>query len=206
MAIADQDIVNWFLANQGADDATVAATMNQFSLTPEDIARATGSNVADVQSRYDAVTPAATTGAIEQVVNNDRDVSSNTTTGALTQAAPVDTVAQDYWTQQAALQQAEWERQAAAQQAEWERQAAVRDAVTTTTGGLPSTVTTPAGSTTPANQLGGVILAGASWMAGDEKTNLANQAFGQNVTNTAVGGQKTSDVLNQLNVDRKSVV
>jgi hypothetical protein len=50
------------------------------------------------------------------------------------------------------------------------------------------------------NELGGVILAGASWMAGDEKTKLAKQAFGEDVTNTAIGGQKTSDVLNQLNV------
>ena len=54
--------------------------------------------------------------------------------------------------------------------------------------------------TPPSNQLSGVILAGASWMAGDEKTKLAEEVFGQPVTNTAVGGQKTSDVLNQLNV------
>jgi hypothetical protein len=50
------------------------------------------------------------------------------------------------------------------------------------------------------NELGGVILAGASWMAGDEKTKLAKQLFGEDVTNTAIGGQKTSDVLNQLNI------
>jgi hypothetical protein len=37
-------------------------------------------------------------------------------------------------------------------------------------------------------------------MAGDEKTKLAEEIFGQPVTNTAIGGQKTSDVLNQLNV------
>jgi hypothetical protein len=49
------------------------------------------------------------------------------------------------------------------------------------------------------NELGGVILSGASWMAGDEKTRLAKQLFGEDVTNTAIGGQKTSDVLNQLN-------
>jgi len=54
-------------------------------------------------------------------------------------------------------------------------------------------------SNAPANVLGGVILAGDSWLAGDEKTNLANSAFGQNVTNVAVGGYKTQDVLNQLN-------
>jgi hypothetical protein len=51
----------------------------------------------------------------------------------------------------------------------------------------------------PQNTLGGVILAGDSWLSGDEKTALANTAFGQPVTNTAIGGQKTSDVLNQLN-------
>jgi len=67
----------------------------------------------------------------------------------------------------------------------------------TTTGGLP--VTGSATNTTNNNQLSGVILAGDSWLAGDEKTNLANTAFGENVTNTAIGGQKTSDVLNQLN-------
>ena len=49
-------------------------------------------------------------------------------------------------------------------------------------------------------QLKGVVLSGASWLAGDEKTKLANQAFGEDVTNTAVGGYKTADVLNQLNV------
>jgi hypothetical protein len=50
------------------------------------------------------------------------------------------------------------------------------------------------------NELSGVVLAGASWLAGDEKTKLAKQAFGEDVTNTAIGGQKTSDVLNQLNI------
>jgi hypothetical protein len=50
------------------------------------------------------------------------------------------------------------------------------------------------------NELSGVVLSGASWLAGDEKTKLAKQAFGQDVTNTAVGGYKTADVLNQLNV------
>ena len=74
-----------------------------------------------------------------------------------------------------------------------------QDTVTAPTGGLPVTNDTSTETTTNNNQLSGVILAGDSWLSGDEKTNLANQAFGQNVTNTAVGGQKTSDVLNQLN-------
>lgn len=59
MAISDEDIFNWFLANPNADDATIASTMDQFDLTPEDIARATGSDIADVQSRYDTVTGSA---------------------------------------------------------------------------------------------------------------------------------------------------
>jgi len=49
------------------------------------------------------------------------------------------------------------------------------------------------------NVLGGTILAGDSWLAGQDKTALAEQAFGQPVTNVAVGGFKTDDALNQLN-------
>ena len=71
-----------------------------------------------------------------------------------------------------------------------------------TTGALNQSVlnTSNVGSTTPNYGLSGVILAGDSWLAGDDFTNIASTAFGQPVTNTAIGGQKTSDVLNQLNV------
>ena len=66
--------------------------------------------------------------------------------------------------------------------------------------GLPiSDVISRIQTVAPQNTLGGVILAGDSWLSGEEKTALANIAFGQPVTNTAIGGQKTSDVLNQLN-------
>ena len=51
----------------------------------------------------------------------------------------------------------------------------------------------------PQNVLGGTILAGDSWLAGDEKTAIAREAFGEDVTNVAVGGFKTDDALNQLN-------
>jgi hypothetical protein len=51
----------------------------------------------------------------------------------------------------------------------------------------------------PQNVLGGTILAGDSWLAGQDKTDLASQAFGQPVSNVAVGGFKTDDALNQLN-------
>ena len=55
------------------------------------------------------------------------------------------------------------------------------------------------GDVAPQNVLGGTILAGDSWLAGEEKTALAKQAFGEDVTNVAVGGFKTQDALDQLN-------
>ena len=67
-------------------------------------------------------------------------------------------------------------------------------------GGILQDVIKPTPVAKKPNELSGVVLSGASWLAGDEKTKLANQAFGQDVTNTAVGGYKTADVLNQLNV------
>ena len=51
----------------------------------------------------------------------------------------------------------------------------------------------------PKNVLGGTILAGDSWLAGEEKTAIAREAFGEDVTNVAVGGFKTQDALDQLN-------
>jgi len=49
------------------------------------------------------------------------------------------------------------------------------------------------------SMLGGVILAGDSWLSGADKTAIANTAFGQNVSNVAVGGSTSKDALNQLN-------
>ena len=62
---------------------------------------------------------------------------------AVVEQTPVDTVAENYWKEQAALQQAEWERQAAIQQAEWERQAASTPVVTEPTPVPQTPVTTP---------------------------------------------------------------
>ena len=63
MAISDQQIFDWLVAIPTADDATIAAIMDQFDVTPADVARATGTDVADIQSRYEAVaeTPTAPT-------------------------------------------------------------------------------------------------------------------------------------------------
>lgn len=216
MAISDKDIFDWFLSNPGADDATIAATMDQFKLSPADIARATGTDLSSVQSRYEAVappapvyTPVAPTPvyepAYEPVYETPAPVYTPPATNAYFQAnpdvagayaansygmsaddfanfhynnygknegryspsgepppravvetpavveqppavveqTPVDTVAENYWKEQAALQQAEWERQAAEQQREWERQAASTPVVTEPTPIPQTPVTTP---------------------------------------------------------------
>lgn len=67
--------------------------------------------------------------------------------------------------------------------------------------GIPlSDVVSRVSAVAPASSmLGGTILAGDSWLSGADKTALANTAFGQNVTNVAVGGSTTKDALNQLN-------
>lgn len=87
MAISDQQIFDWFLANPNADDATVAGAMDQFKLTPADIARATGANVADVQSRYNAAT--TPTGGIADLIAAPAD--NITSTGGFTKSATAPT-------------------------------------------------------------------------------------------------------------------
>ena len=74
MAISDQQIFDWFLANPNADDATVAATMDQFKLTPADIARATGTDLSNVQSRYEAVAAPVGIAAVASPVVTVTDV------------------------------------------------------------------------------------------------------------------------------------
>jgi hypothetical protein len=51
-----QEIQNWLAANPGASDATIVAAMNQYGVTPAQMAAATGLSQAAVQQRYDAVT------------------------------------------------------------------------------------------------------------------------------------------------------
>lgn len=64
MAVSNEQITSYLAANPGLTDAAIAAAMNEFKVTPAQMAAATGLNVADVQSRYDAVQPAA--GALQQ--------------------------------------------------------------------------------------------------------------------------------------------
>ena len=52
-----QEIKNWLAANPRATDAQIAAAMNQYGVSPTQMAAATGLSLADVQNRYNAVSP-----------------------------------------------------------------------------------------------------------------------------------------------------
>jgi hypothetical protein len=60
-AVSDQAVTSWLQSNPGASDATIAAAMNQFGVTPDQMARVTGLDTGAVQARYDAALPAAAT-------------------------------------------------------------------------------------------------------------------------------------------------
>jgi uncharacterized protein YneF (UPF0154 family) len=57
--VSAEDIRSYLSANPGMSDADIAAAMNQYGVSTADMAAATGSNLTDIQSRYDAVQPAA---------------------------------------------------------------------------------------------------------------------------------------------------
>jgi hypothetical protein len=60
-AVSDQAVTSWLQSNPGVSDATIAAAMNQFGVTPDQMARVTGLDTGAVQARYDAALPAAAT-------------------------------------------------------------------------------------------------------------------------------------------------
>lgn len=70
-------------------------------------------------------------------------------------------------------------------------------ATTTSAGALTQAADNTA--STSNNVLGGVILAGDSWLSDAANTRTIGSQIGQDVTNVAVGGSTTSDTLNQLN-------
>ena len=190
---SDDQILAFVQANIG-NPALIAETAAQYGVSVADLSRVTGYDSNAVVSYFEQADVAPPAYEPPPVIVEPPS------TGIVETNASVDTVAQDYWNQQAALQQAEWERQAAVQQAEWERQAAARDAVTTTTGDLPTTTATTSDTSNVGNVLAGNILAGASWNStnntlGDQLT----AATGQQTLNTAVDGATTADTLNQLN-------
>lgn len=61
MAVSNQDIVNFLQGNPGISDAQIAAAMQQYNVSPTQLAAATGVPVADVTARYNAATAPATT-------------------------------------------------------------------------------------------------------------------------------------------------
>ena len=65
--VSDQQVFDWFKANQGADDKTIAAAMQQYDVSPEQIARATGTQnqLGDYQTRFVKAIETPTTSAPE---------------------------------------------------------------------------------------------------------------------------------------------
>jgi uncharacterized protein YneF (UPF0154 family) len=57
------DINGWLQRNPGASDATMRQVMDQYGVSPYDVSAATGVNLGQVTSRYDAAAPAGTSQA-----------------------------------------------------------------------------------------------------------------------------------------------
>ena len=94
MAVTNEQINAFLAANPDMRDSQIAAAMNQYGVTPAQMAQATGLDVGAVQSRYDVATGGRNdgipTGALSAVGRND-----GIPTGALSQAA-VDPIEQLY--------------------------------------------------------------------------------------------------------------
>jgi hypothetical protein len=63
---SDEQIVKFLVDNPTITDAQIATVMQETGVTPADLARATGANVEDVTSRYEAVTLPATNNVLTQ--------------------------------------------------------------------------------------------------------------------------------------------
>jgi hypothetical protein len=59
-SVSNADIQNWFATNQGADDNTIAAAMQQYRVNPQQLANAMGFDPEMVTSRYNATQGLAT--------------------------------------------------------------------------------------------------------------------------------------------------
>jgi hypothetical protein len=70
--VSDADILGWFNANPGAKDDVIAQTMQQAGVTPDQVARATGTDYANVNERYLAAT-APTNAGITSLTNTVAD-------------------------------------------------------------------------------------------------------------------------------------
>ena len=76
-----QEIKNWLAANPRATDAQIAAAMNQYGVSPTQMAAATGLSLADVQNRYNAVSP---TGQFYKPTTTTTTTTTKTGTGTTT--------------------------------------------------------------------------------------------------------------------------
>lgn len=54
MAVSNEDVGAWLQANPNATDATIATAMNQYNVSPEQVATVTGQDLGAVQGRYNA--------------------------------------------------------------------------------------------------------------------------------------------------------
>ncbi len=68
--VPDQAVTSWLQSNPGASDATIAVAMQQYGVTPDQMARVTGLDTGAVQARYDAALPSAAAPDYEQMVRD----------------------------------------------------------------------------------------------------------------------------------------
>lgn len=108
MAVTNEQITSWLQSNPGATDATIASTMQQFGVTPAQMAQATGLDTSAVQARYDAAiapafapapvpapAPVAQAGITTLPMTKDITVG-QPMTGAVANTAPITTSAPSY--------------------------------------------------------------------------------------------------------------
>jgi hypothetical protein len=60
--VSDAEIQNWMAANKGASDATIAAAMQEYNVSPQQLSSAMGYNPTEVAQRYAAATAPANPG------------------------------------------------------------------------------------------------------------------------------------------------
>jgi hypothetical protein len=69
MAVSNQQIFDFLLANPNISDAELAAVMQEFNVTPQQIAEATGTSATEAVKRFEAVVPPA---PVERVIPTAR--------------------------------------------------------------------------------------------------------------------------------------
>ena len=83
MAVSNQDVYNWLINNQEASDADIASAMDQYKVSPAQLAEVTGMNIDDVNTRYALASGA---GGLSNVIGGNNTVledTSNNITGGL---------------------------------------------------------------------------------------------------------------------------